>query len=64
MKEERKPYFGFPQEKSRGEIINGLNEAVEATKGRIEEYKSKNWDTSELKEHLKKLRQQLKSVDS
>jgi len=61
MKEERKPYFGFPQENSQDQIVDGLNEATKATKQKIRDYKAKNWDASELETHLEKLEKELES---
>ena len=44
------------------DVIDGLNQAIEATKRKITEYKDNKWDASELETHLKSLEQRLEAA--
>ncbi len=62
MGKEKEPNFGFPPEKSRKEIIAGLEGAITATKQKIVEYEASNSNALEYKTHLKSLEQRLEAV--
>lgn len=59
---EKEPHFGFPPEKSPEELVAGLENAIEATKIRIAEYKANKSDFSEFETHLKSLERRLEAA--